>query len=58
MLPLQEVCGNEEIIAYASLLQRKLKVTDGMDVILEAENKCLPPIVKHFRKGRKEASSL
>jgi len=29
-----------------------------MDVVLEAENKCFPPIEKHFRKGRKEASSL
>ena len=40
------------------MLKRKLKVTDGMDAILEAENKCFPPIEKHFRKGRKEAPLL
>lgn len=40
------------------MLKRKLKVIDGMDVILEAENKCFPPIEKHFRRGGKEASSL
>lgn len=40
------------------MLKRKLKVTDGMDVILEAENKCFPPIEKHFRRGGKEAASL
>lgn len=49
-----EVCGCGEL-ADASYLKRKLKVTDGTDVILEAENKYFPPIEKHCRK---EASLL
>lgn len=32
------------------MLDRRLEVTDCMDVILEAENKCFPPSEKHFRK--------
>lgn len=43
--------------AHANLLQRKLKITDGMDVILEAGNKCFTPIVKHFRKEASELNS-